>query len=119
MDSGNEKYAVMASAPDVRVAEGEYVNRLVIPSAAASDSGMYICFVTNSGFGPLTYKSAYLKVRHLLPIEMETRKLYCLVFTLFATSEAGSGRQWKIQIRVNRTLLLRRSCLELRTPPTW
>ena len=29
MDSGNEKYAVMASAPDVRVGEGEYVNRLV------------------------------------------------------------------------------------------
>ena len=34
----------------------------MIPAAAASDSGMYICFVTNSGFGPLTYKSAYLKV---------------------------------------------------------
>ena len=29
VDSGNEKYAVMASAPDVRVGEGEYVNRLV------------------------------------------------------------------------------------------
>ena len=62
MNSGNEKYKVMHSAPDVRVGEGEYVNRLVIPNAAASDSGMYICFVTNSGFGPLTYKSAYLKV---------------------------------------------------------
>ena len=62
VNSGNEKYKVMHSAPDVRVGEGEYVNRLVIPNAAASDSGMYICFVTNSGFGPLTYKSAYLKV---------------------------------------------------------
>ena len=36
MDSGNEKYAVMASAPDVRVGEGEYVNRLVRNSALSN-----------------------------------------------------------------------------------
>ena len=78
VNAGSERYRVMASAPDVRVAEGEYVNRLVIPSAAAADAGLYICFVTNSGFGPLTYKSAYLKVRHpLLLIEMvENRGLF-------------------------------------------
>jgi hypothetical protein len=35
---------------------------LVIKEATVEDSGMYICFVTNSGFGALTYKSMHLTV---------------------------------------------------------
>jgi hypothetical protein len=62
MNMGNEKYRVLNSSPDVPLGEGEYLNRLVIPNAAIEDSGLYICFVTNSGFGALTYKSAFLKV---------------------------------------------------------
>ncbi len=63
MNMGNEKYQVLKTPPDVVVGESEYLNRLVIPNAGIEDSGLYICFVTNSGFGALTYKSAYLNVR--------------------------------------------------------
>lgn len=40
----------------------EYLNRLVLEDVRESDAGMYICFVTNSGFGALTYKSMNLRV---------------------------------------------------------
>ena len=62
LNTGNERYRVLDTDPDVSLSGGEYLNRLVIPEAGSEDSGMYICFVTNSGFGALTYKSAYLTV---------------------------------------------------------
>ena len=62
LNMGNERYRVLDTDPDVKTKDGEFLNRFVIPRSAVEDSGMYICFVTNSGFGALTYKSAYLKV---------------------------------------------------------
>ena len=53
-----------------------YLNKLVIKKATLDDAGMYICFVTNSGFGDLTYKSMTLRVQN--------RKLiYFFTITLF------------------------------------
>ncbi len=58
---GNERYRILHNSHDV--ADGsEYLNRLILEDVQESDSGMYICFVTNSGFGALTYKSMYLRV---------------------------------------------------------
>jgi len=63
LNMGNERYRVLDNPnPDVRTGQNEYLNRLVIPSAGPDDEGLYICFVTNGGFGALTYKSATLKV---------------------------------------------------------
>jgi Na+-transporting methylmalonyl-CoA/oxaloacetate decarboxylase gamma subunit len=39
----------------------DYLNKLVIVNAQESDSGLYICFVTNSG-GSFNYKPSYLRV---------------------------------------------------------
>ena len=44
------------------IQNNEYLNRLVLENVRESDAGMYICFVTNSGFGALTYKSMNLRV---------------------------------------------------------
>ena len=63
LSMGSERYRVLDSGgPDVLTSDGQYLNRLVIPRAGRGDAGMYICFVTNSGFGALTYKSARLRV---------------------------------------------------------
>ena len=62
LNNGNEKYRVLDTRPDVKTANGEFLNELEIPEAEVTDSGMYICFVTNSGFGALTYKAAFLRV---------------------------------------------------------
>ena len=51
-----------------------YLNKLVINKATLDDAGMYICFVTNSGFGDLTYKSMTLRV--------ENRKLIYIFFAI-------------------------------------
>ena len=76
---GSERYRVLDSSPsnvdDVDVnsnlhsnnihksnSNNEYLNRLVLENVKESDAGMYICFVTNSGFGALTYKSMNLRV---------------------------------------------------------
>ena len=76
---GSERYRVLDSSPsnvdDVDVnsnlhsnnihksnSNNEYLNRLVLENVRESDAGMYICFVTNSGFGALTYKSMNLRV---------------------------------------------------------
>lgn len=58
----NERYLVLDSGPDVMIGEGEYMNKFIINHAKVEDTGMYICFVTNSGYGALTYKSTYLRV---------------------------------------------------------
>ena len=51
-----------------------YLNKLVINKATLDDAGMYICFVTNSGFGDLTYKSMTLRVQN--------RKLIYIFFAI-------------------------------------
>ena len=47
---------------DTEVGNNEYLNKLTIRHATKRDSGLYICFVTNSGFGNMTYKSMTLTV---------------------------------------------------------
>lgn len=47
----------------IKTGAKEYVNKLVIPDATLSDGGTYICFVTNSGFDNLIYKSLRLTVQ--------------------------------------------------------
>ena len=59
---GNERYHILDANQDVATGNDEYLNKLVIKKASVEDSGMYICFVTNSGFGALTYKSMHLTV---------------------------------------------------------
>jgi hypothetical protein len=59
---GNERYRILEANLDVSTGNDEYLNKLVIRESAIEDSGMYICFVTNSGFGALTYKSMHLTV---------------------------------------------------------
>ena len=59
---GHERYRILSNSHDVPTGDHEYLNRLVIADTNPSDSGMYICFVTNSGFGALTYKSMNLQV---------------------------------------------------------
>lgn len=56
------RYRVLPTKPDVMTPRGEFVNTLVIPLTTRRDAGMYICFVTNSGFGAMTYKSTRLRV---------------------------------------------------------
>jgi hypothetical protein len=62
LNMGNERYRVLDTDPDVKVANDEYLNKLTLRNVRMEDSGMYICFVTNSGFGALTYKATILKV---------------------------------------------------------
>lgn len=59
---GSERYRILDSTDDIPTGNDEYLNRLVLPELEENDSGMYICFVTNSGFGNLTYKSMNLRV---------------------------------------------------------
>lgn len=59
---GQERYLILDSNKDVSTGSDEYLNKLIIEKATPADSGMYICFVTNSGFGALTYKSMHLTV---------------------------------------------------------
>ena len=61
----NERYRIMDEDQTQIIKTGakEYVNKLVIPDATLSDGGTYICFVTNSGFDNLIYKSLRLTVQ--------------------------------------------------------
>ena len=58
---GEDRYRVIHTGEDIPVGVGEYLNKLVIANAQESDSGLYICFVTNSG-GSFNYKPSYLRV---------------------------------------------------------
>ena len=60
---GQERYRILDANPDVSVGNDEYLNKLLIQHAALEDAGLYICFVTNGGFGALTYKSMTLRVQ--------------------------------------------------------
>ena len=59
---GHERYRVLDTNKDVPTGNDEYLNKLVLTNTEPSDSGLYICFVTNSGFGAMTYKSMNLRV---------------------------------------------------------
>ncbi len=61
---GSERYQLLqsAEAAEDKESSGRFVSTLVIAEADVSDSGLYLCFVTNAGFGALTYKSARLNV---------------------------------------------------------
>ena len=62
LNVGHERYKILDSNQDIPTGKDEYLNILVLPEVEEADSGMYICFVTNSGFGALTYKSMFLRV---------------------------------------------------------
>ena len=59
---GQDRYRVLNQNQDVPTGNDEYLNQLVLTDTKPSDSGMYLCFVTNSGFGAFTYKSMNLRV---------------------------------------------------------
>ena len=72
---GADRYRILNSEQDISVGNDEYLNKLVIEHTQLSDAGLYICFVTNSGFGALTYKSMTLQVHQSkLPFIL----LFCL-----------------------------------------
>ena len=62
LEVGQERYRVLDTNTFIAVGDHEYLNKLIIDRTTLEDSGLYICFVTNSGFGALTYKSMTLKV---------------------------------------------------------
>ena len=59
---GSERYRILNTNQDVPTGNDEYLNKLILANTEPSDSGLYICFVTNSGFGAFTYKSMNLRV---------------------------------------------------------
>jgi len=60
---GSERYSILDNHEESPTSKPhEYVSRLLISEAREEDAGMYLCFVTNSGFGPLTYHSMKLAV---------------------------------------------------------
>ncbi len=58
----HERYRILHTMQDVEVGANEYLNKLTIRDVTSKDSGLYICFVTNSGFRNTTYKSMTLSV---------------------------------------------------------
>lgn len=58
---GQDRYRVIHTGEDIAIANNEYLNKLIITNAKEQDSGLYICFVTNSG-GSFNYKPSYLRV---------------------------------------------------------
>ncbi len=59
---GQERYRILEGNSEVEIGEREYLSTLEIPSVSKEDAGMYICFVTNSGFVKFTYVSMNLVV---------------------------------------------------------
>ena len=72
---GNERYRILDANQDSSTGNDEYLNKLVITDSTLEDSGMYICFVTNSGYGALTYKSMHLTV-----VESKSSIIFILSF---------------------------------------
>merc|ERR1712233_97368 len=58
---GDDRYRVIHTGEDVAIGSEGYLNKLVIHNAQEHDSGLYICFVTNSA-GSFNYKPSYLRV---------------------------------------------------------
>ena len=66
LNIGQERYRILntKNSQIEKLGRMIYLNKLVINKATLDDAGMYICFVTNSGFGDLTYKSMTLRVQN-------------------------------------------------------
>ena len=60
---GEDRYRVIHTGEDIPVPGEGYLNKLIIHNAQEQDSGLYICFVTNSA-GSFNYKPSYLRVYH-------------------------------------------------------
>ena len=86
---GADRYRILRADGDVSVGNDEYLNKLIIDQAILEDAGLYICFVTNSGFGALTYKAMTLRVeprKFILFLQISVlviTSLTCAPFTLF------------------------------------
>ena len=72
---GHERYRILNTNQDVPTGNDEYLNKLVLIDTKPSDSGMYICFVTNSGFGAFTYKSMNLRVLERSMVNIDDHKV--------------------------------------------
>jgi len=60
---GPDRYHILDNHEELPTGQqGQYVSRLFIPKVTKGDAGIYLCFVTNSGFGALTYHSMRLTV---------------------------------------------------------
>ena len=63
LDVENERYSVLGSGHfEANINDNEYINHLIVANADEDDGGLYICLVTNSGFGALTYKPIKLQI---------------------------------------------------------
>ena len=58
----DERYKILDTNQEVATNKNEYLSKLTLRNVQTGDSGMYICFVTNSGFAALTYDSMNLRV---------------------------------------------------------
>lgn len=58
---GQDRYTVIHTGEDEAIGADGYLNRLTIYNVQERDSGLYICFVTNSA-GSFNYKPSYLNV---------------------------------------------------------
>jgi hypothetical protein len=58
---GHDRYTVIHTGEDVAIGLDGYLNKLTIFNVQERDSGLYICFVTNSA-GSFNYKPSYLTV---------------------------------------------------------
>ena len=58
---GEDRYQVIHTGEDIPIGSEGFLNKLVIHNAQEEDSGLYICFVTNSA-GSFNYKPSYLRV---------------------------------------------------------
>jgi len=65
---GDDRYRVIHTGEDVAIGSEGYLNKLVIHNAQEHDSGLYICFVTNSA-GSFNYKPSYLRVYPVNTVE--------------------------------------------------
>ena len=82
---GQERYRILSTSEDELLSKDEYLSRLILEDAKVSDSGMYICFVTNSGFGALTYNAMRLKVyesKYFLTFSCKTFHIYLFLLSV-------------------------------------
>lgn len=86
---GNDRYTVIHTGEDVAIGMDGYLNKLTIYNVQERDSGLYICFVTNSA-GSFNYKPSYLRVYpgknvergEAFPGEGESTSILVLVISL-------------------------------------
>ena len=63
-ENDDENKRIKIQEDPIKDENGLFINRLTFNTTQMGDSGMYVCFVTNSGHdGVLSYKSAFLHVK--------------------------------------------------------